>query len=303
MSSGFYVAVVATSVAGIAIGALVVIVFRPTDRPPPQPPQQGPPEVYQQHAPPQWQQPASRMQGMPMQAMSRPMNAMGGPGYGPHGQRGAPPAVMPHGAQHLVAGRPLPMAPEREADQAQRLGRQFEAEFENTVPSMEDLVRVREENEAPDLNVSPSDVLEMLSAGNVRFWTGQSSRPEINAMQRRAEIWQSYPKVAIIGCSDSRVPIEIVFDLALGDVFGIRVAGARAGRVCRNGVAVALPPLRPLPSLSIRLRSAGRGCTQSPGKTTLDDAWPGPEGDRPQLLARVPLSAAPLLVFLPGRVP
>jgi hypothetical protein len=224
MSANLFVAVAATSVAGVAIGALIVIVLRPADPPPPPPPQRGPPEGSQQQAPPQWRQPASRTQGMPMQAMSRPMNTMGGPGPQQHA---APAAFAPYGAPQPVAGTPLPAAQQRETEQIQRLRGQFEAEFENTVPSMEDLVRVREENETADLNVSPSDVLDMLSAGNVRFWTGQSSRPELNAMQRRAEIWQSYPKVAIIGCSDSRVPIEIVFDVALGDVFSIRVAGAR----------------------------------------------------------------------------
>jgi len=106
--------------------------------------------------------------------------------------------------------------------QTRRMQWQFEAEFENTVPSMEDLIRLREESDAAGLNVAPSEVLEMLSQGNVRFWTGQSRRPELNAMQRRAEIWQSYPKVAIIGCSDSRVPPEIIFDLGLGDVFVVR---------------------------------------------------------------------------------
>ena len=52
-----------------------------------------------------------------------------------------------------------------------------------------------------------------------------STRPEINAFHRRALIMQQFPCVAILGCSDSRVPIEIVFDMGLGDVFVIRVAG------------------------------------------------------------------------------
>merc|ERR1712217_390992 len=48
---------------------------------------------------------------------------------------------------------------------------------------------------------------------------------EKNAFERRALIMKQFPSVAILGCSDSRVPVEIVFDQGLGDIFVIRVAG------------------------------------------------------------------------------
>lgn len=54
---------------------------------------------------------------------------------------------------------------------------------------------------------------------------GAATRPEVSAFERRALINLQYPSVAILGCSDSRVPIEIVFDHGLGDIFVIRVAG------------------------------------------------------------------------------
>jgi len=47
----------------------------------------------------------------------------------------------------------------------------------------------------------------------------------MSAMERRALIMQQTPKVVVLGCSDSRVPIEIVFDQGLGDIFAVRVAG------------------------------------------------------------------------------
>ena len=56
------------------------------------------------------------------------------------------------------------------------------------------------------------EVLWDLQKGNTRFWMGVSSRPEISAFERRALIIQQFPSVAVLGCSDSRVPIEIVFD-------------------------------------------------------------------------------------------
>merc|ERR1712241_1639953 len=64
-----------------------------------------------------------------------------------------------------------------------------------------------------------------LQRGNARFWTGQATRPERSAFERRALISKQFPSTAILSCSDSRVPIEIVFDQGLGDMFVIRVAG------------------------------------------------------------------------------
>ena len=71
--------------------------------------------------------------------------------------------------------------------------------------------------------MQPREVLKRIQEGNARFWMGLAERPEMSAMERRALIMQQTPKVAILGCSDSRVPIEIVFDQGLGDVFAIRV--------------------------------------------------------------------------------
>jgi len=72
---------------------------------------------------------------------------------------------------------------------------------------------------------SPSEVLLELQRGNARFWMGSAQRPEKSAFERRALIMKQYPSVAVLGCSDSRVPVEIVFDQGLGDLFVIRVAG------------------------------------------------------------------------------
>jgi carbonic anhydrase len=73
--------------------------------------------------------------------------------------------------------------------------------------------------------LTPQDVLKDLQRGNARFFTGVAQRPELNAFLRRALIIQQYPKVAVLGCSDSRVPVEIVFDQGLGAMFVVRVAG------------------------------------------------------------------------------
>jgi carbonic anhydrase len=72
---------------------------------------------------------------------------------------------------------------------------------------------------------TPEEVLSELQKGNARFWTGAAVRPEMSAFERRALIKSQFPTVAILGCSDSRVPVEIVFDQGLGDIFVVRVAG------------------------------------------------------------------------------
>ena len=84
--------------------------------------------------------------------------------------------------------------------------------------------------------MTPAEVLASLQRGNARFWMGVSQRPEANAFQRRALIMQQFPSVCILGCSDSRVPIEIVFDQGLGDIFVVRVAGNCLG----DGVTASL---------------------------------------------------------------
>ena len=85
------------------------------------------------------------------------------------------------------------------------------------VPSMEDCLKLRESAAAEMDKTTPEMVLKSLQQGNARFWMGVAKRPEVSAMERRVMIMQQFPKAAILGCSDSRVPIEIVFDQGLGD--------------------------------------------------------------------------------------
>jgi len=68
--------------------------------------------------------------------------------------------------------------------------------------------------------------LERLREGNRRFASGDPSLDSRSDRARRSELASSQqPFAAILGCSDSRVPVEIVFDQGLGDLFVIRVAG------------------------------------------------------------------------------
>jgi carbonic anhydrase len=74
--------------------------------------------------------------------------------------------------------------------------------------------------------ISARDALERLRDGNRRFVSEARSRNGMASQARRNELTAGQEPFAIIlGCSDSRVPAEIVFDQGLGDLFVIRVAG------------------------------------------------------------------------------
>lgn len=74
--------------------------------------------------------------------------------------------------------------------------------------------------------ISAREALERLREGNRRFVSDVAGREILTSQSRRNEVAAGQEPVAIIlGCSDSRVPAEIVFDQGLGDLFVIRVAG------------------------------------------------------------------------------
>ena len=73
---------------------------------------------------------------------------------------------------------------------------------------------------------SAREVLDQLIEGNRRFVSGEGVRDLAQEHARRRElIADQAPCAIVLGCSDSRVPAEMVFDQGLGDLFVIRVAG------------------------------------------------------------------------------
>ena len=74
--------------------------------------------------------------------------------------------------------------------------------------------------------VSPAEGLHRLKEGNSRFLTGTGQADRLSSEARRRELAKGQKPFAIIlGCSDARVPAEIIFDQGLGDLFVSRVAG------------------------------------------------------------------------------
>lgn len=74
--------------------------------------------------------------------------------------------------------------------------------------------------------VKPAAALRRLQEGNARFVANLRRSEALSSPVRRAEVAdKQQPFAVILGCSDARVPAEIVFDQGLGDLFVIRVAG------------------------------------------------------------------------------
>ena len=74
--------------------------------------------------------------------------------------------------------------------------------------------------------MTANEALQRLQQGNKRFVSGVRSIDSlVKQMQREDFVNRQAPFAIILGCSDSRVPAELVFDQGLGDLFVIRVAG------------------------------------------------------------------------------
>jgi carbonic anhydrase len=69
-----------------------------------------------------------------------------------------------------------------------------------------------------------SEALRLLKEGNARFVAGQTPNCDLR-MQVKETAQGQAPFAAILGCMDSRVPPELVFDQRIGDIFSIRIAG------------------------------------------------------------------------------
>ena len=74
--------------------------------------------------------------------------------------------------------------------------------------------------------ISALESLQRLRDGNARFASNVRGLESFLSQERRARLADGQaPHAVVLGCSDSRVPVEIVFDQGLGDLFVIRVAG------------------------------------------------------------------------------
>ena len=73
-------------------------------------------------------------------------------------------------------------------------------------------------------SITPASALDMLKDGNRRFVEKNKAGRDLNNQVTETSAGQ-YPFAVVLSCIDSRVPVEHVFDLGIGDVFSARVAG------------------------------------------------------------------------------
>src|SRR3954469_5644576 len=96
---------------------------------------------------------------------------------------------------------------------------------------------------AQSRHVTADEALKDLLGGNERFVTGKTLNPRQSPADfSKLELGQA-PDAVIVGCADSRVPPEILFDQGVGDLFVIRVAGnviTGAGPTVKGSIAYAV---------------------------------------------------------------
>jgi carbonic anhydrase len=85
-------------------------------------------------------------------------------------------------------------------------------------------IRIPENNPNPN-PVSANEAQRRLIAGNRRFVNQNRQYPNQSKRRLQSVSRNQYPYAAILGCADSRVPPEIIFDQGLGDLFVVRIAG------------------------------------------------------------------------------
>ncbi len=115
-----------------------------------------------------------------------------------------------------------------------------------------------------------------LNAGNERYRTMTMKHPQTYhaEMLRLAGAKQQTPTVCILGCADSRVPPEIVFDQGLGDMFVVRVAGNVADDDAQASLEYAVQQFTPPPSLIVVLGHESCGAVQAAAIASKDASVP-----------------------------
>ncbi|MBD2166334.1 carbonic anhydrase [Calothrix membranacea FACHB-236] len=88
--------------------------------------------------------------------------------------------------------------------------------------------------------LSPDEALQKLIEGNQRFIEHQPQYPDQSAARLQEVAQAQHPFATILTCADSRVPVEILFDQGVGDIFDIRIAGNIATPEARGSIEYAV---------------------------------------------------------------
>lgn len=97
--------------------------------------------------------------------------------------------------------------------------------FKDKYPQIEDKIQYIDfSNQETQENLTPYQVLEILKEGNARFRKGVRLTRNLDRQLTATSAGQ-FPMAVVLSCIDSRSPVELIFDLSLGDIFSVRIAG------------------------------------------------------------------------------
>ncbi|MDS1272224.1 carbonic anhydrase [Lipingzhangella sp. LS1_29] len=90
-----------------------------------------------------------------------------------------------------------------------------------------------------DTPATPAAALRLLREGNLRWQAGEPRHPNLHTERRSGLASAQYPHTVVLGCADSRVPPELVFDRGLGELFTVRSAGQVLDSAVAGSIAYA----------------------------------------------------------------
>jgi len=125
--------------------------------------------------------------------------------------------------------------------------------------------------------VSPDEALRQLLEGNQRFVNGKTTGPRRDPQSFQPLAAGQYPEAVIVSCADSRVAPEILFDVGIGDIFVIRVAGnvvRNSGVVVRGSIEYAVAELK-VPLIMVLGHSACGAVKAAKQHIDAKDSLPG----------------------------
>ncbi|MFF8263650.1 carbonic anhydrase [Streptomyces virginiae] len=100
------------------------------------------------------------------------------------------------------------------------------------------------DSESTEPVITPDQALRRLAAGNHRWRTQRQEHPHESAPLRRRLVRGQHPFAVVLGCVDSRVPPELVFDQGLGDLLTVRSAGEVLDEAVLGSIAYGVLELR-----------------------------------------------------------
>jgi carbonic anhydrase len=98
-------------------------------------------------------------------------------------------------------------------------------------------------SDGPTTRYTPTDALDLLMAGNVRYSSGMPEHRNTGIDRIAETATGQSPFAIVLACADSRVPAELVFDRGVGDIFVVRVAGNTSGAFQAGSIEYAVEHL------------------------------------------------------------